>query len=152
MLTWLCVWLWTTALHYTWWWCSSFAIEDDHDFSLVRSAEKAMSAEATEESDPGTTVFPAGWTCVLGAESKNTSGSRFPCSVLLRFVQSSGLCTVSSTGNPCSPDWAVFGKYFPRIQHKSVLKPPLLSSTIVTRCSDVVHPHDITCASDAFMR
>jgi len=29
-----------------------------------------MSAEVTEESDPSTTIFPAGRTCVLLAESK----------------------------------------------------------------------------------
>ena len=34
-----------------------------------------MSAEVAEESDPSTTVFPAGRTCVLGAESLSTSGS-----------------------------------------------------------------------------
>jgi len=59
-----------------------------------------MSAEVTDESDLSTTVFPAGQICVLGAESRNTSGSGFSCSALLRFVQSSGLCTVSSAVIP----------------------------------------------------
>ena len=63
-----------------------------------------MSAEVAEESDPSTTVFPTGRTCVLGAECRSASGTGFSGSTfLLRFVQSSGLCTVSSTGNPCSP-------------------------------------------------
>jgi len=75
-----------------------------------------MSAEATEESDPSMIVFLAGRTCVLGAESRNTSDSGFSCSaLLLRFVQSSGLCTVNSTSNPCSSDSAVLDKYFPCI-------------------------------------
>jgi len=66
--------------------------------------------------DPSTTVFPAGRTCVLGAESRGASGLGFSGStVLLRFVQSSGLCSVSSISNPCSPGRAVLGKYFPRI-------------------------------------
>ena len=79
---------------------SSFVIEDDHDSYSVRSAEWAMSAEVAEESNPSTTVFPAGRTRVLGAKSRNASGSGFSRSTfLLHFVQSSGLCTVSSTGN-----------------------------------------------------
>ena len=62
-----------------------------------------MSAEVAEESDPSTTVFPTGRTCVYGAECRSASGSGFSDSTfLLCFIQSSGLCTVSSTGNLCS--------------------------------------------------
>jgi len=75
-----------------------------------------MSAEVAEESDPSTTVFPTSRTRVLGAESRSASSSGFSGSTfLLRFIQSSGLCTVSSTGNPCSPGRAVLGKCYQRI-------------------------------------
>jgi len=46
-----------------------------------------MSAEVTEESDPSTTVFPAGRTCQLGAESRNTSVLGFSCDVLLTVIR-----------------------------------------------------------------
>jgi len=36
-----------------------------------------MSAEVAEESDPSTTVFPAGRTCVFGAECRSASCSGF---------------------------------------------------------------------------
>ena len=36
-----------------------------------------MSAEVAEESDPSTTVFPAGRTCVFRAECRSASGTGF---------------------------------------------------------------------------